>query len=110
MIKFLPSLNALFNALSFLFLLLGFVNIKKKNVEAHKKFMLSAFVSSSLFLVGYLTYHYSAGVTRFKETGFWRIVYLTILTSHTLIAVFVLPMAIVTLVFALLKKFDKHPK
>jgi uncharacterized membrane protein YozB (DUF420 family) len=68
-IKFLPSLNALFNALSFLFLLLGFVNIKKKNVEAHKKFMLSAFVSSSLFLVGYLTYHYSAGVTRFKETG-----------------------------------------
>jgi len=109
-IKFLPSLNALFNALSFLFLLLGFVNIKKKNVEAHKKFMLSAFVSSSLFLVGYLTYHYSAGVTRFKETGLWRIVYLTILTSHTLIAVFVLPMAIVTLVFALLKKFDKHPK
>jgi len=109
-IKFLPSLNALFNALSFMFLLLGFVNIKRRNVKAHKKFMLSAFFSSSLFLAGYLTYHYTAGITRFQGIGFWRVVYLTILTSHTLIAVFVLPMAILTLAFALLKKFDKHPK
>ncbi len=108
--KILPMVNAILNALSFVFLLLGFINIKKRNVGKHKKFMISAFVSSGLFLISYLVYHYSAGVTRFKGTGFWRIFYLTILSSHTFLAVFVLPMAIATLTFALRGKFDKHPK
>ncbi len=110
MIKFLPTLNAFFNLLSFIFLFLGFVNIKRRNIQGHRNFMLSAFVSSSLFLIGYLVYHYSAGITRFKETGFWRSVYLVILSSHTLLAIFALPLAIVTLMLALLRKFDKHPK
>jgi len=110
MMKFLPTLNAFFNLLSFVFLLLGFISIKKRDVQRHKKFMLSAFVSSSLFLIGYLVYHYSAGITKFKEIGFWRNVYLAILSSHTLLAIFALPLAVVTLTFALLKKFDKHPK
>lgn len=110
MIKILPTINAILNALSFIFLILGFVNIKRRNINKHKKFMLSAFISSTLFLISYLVYHYSAGVTRFKGVGFWRTLYLTILSSHTLLAVFVLPLAIVTLTFALLGKFDKHPK
>jgi len=110
MIKILPTVNAILNALSFTFLLLGFLNIKKRNVERHKKFMLSAFVCSALFLLSYLIYHYSAGITRFKGVGFWRTLYLGVLSSHTLLAIFVLPMAIATLTFALLGKFDKHPK
>ncbi len=110
MIKILPTLNAVLNALSFVFLILGFLNIKKRNVSGHKKFMLSAFITSALFLVSYLVYHYSAGITRFKGVGFWRMFYLTILSSHTLLAVFALPLAIATLTFALLRKFDKHPK
>ncbi len=110
MIKILPTVNAILNALSFIFLVLGFVNIKRRNINGHKKFMLSAFVSSALFLISYLVYHYNAGITRFKEVGFWRTFYLTILSSHTLLAAFALPLAIVTLTFALLGKFDKHPK
>lgn len=110
MIKFLPTLNAFLNMLSFSFLLLGFFSIKKKDVAKHKKFMLSAFVSSALFLISYLIYHYSAGITRFQGQGFWRFVYFSILSSHTFLAIFVLPLAIITLIFALMKKFDKHPK
>ncbi len=110
MIKILPTVNAILNALSFIFLVLGFVNIKRRNINRHKKFMLSAFVSSTLFLISYLVYHYNAGITRFKGVGFWRTFYLTILSSHTLLAAFALPLAIVTLTFALLGKFDKHPK
>lgn len=110
MIKILPTVNAILNTLSFIFLLLGFVNIKKRNISRHKKFMISAFVSSALFLLSYLIYHYNAGVTRFKGVGFWRAFYLMILSSHTLLAVLALPMAVATLTFALLGKFDKHPK
>ncbi|MEN3038066.1 MAG: DUF420 domain-containing protein [Candidatus Kryptonium sp.] len=110
MIKFLPTLNAILNMLSFLFLLFGFFSIKRKDVIRHKKFMLSAFVSSALFLISYLIYHYSAGITRFQGQGFWRFVYFSILSSHTFLAIFALPLAIITLIFALMKKFDKHPK
>jgi uncharacterized membrane protein YozB (DUF420 family) len=110
MIKILPTVNAILNALSFVFLVLGFVNIKRRNINRHKKFMLSAFISSAIFLISYLIYHYSAGITRFKGVGFWRMFYLTILSSHTLLAAFTLPLAIVTLTFALLGKFNRHSK
>ncbi len=110
MIKILPSVNAILNMLSFSFLLLGFLSIRRRQIERHRKFMLLAFVSSALFLVSYLVYHYNAGVTRFQGQGMWKLVYFAILTSHTFLALFSLPMAVITLMLALLKKFDKHPK
>ena len=106
----LPSLNAFFNALSAVFLVAGFYNIKRRKVNLHKKFMILAFISSSLFLLGYLVYHYSVGTTHFTAGGVVRYIYFLILGSHTLIAVFVLPMAIVTLVLGLKGRFDRHPK
>lgn len=110
MIKILPSINAIFNLLSLSFLLLGFLSIKKKQVKRHKIFMISAFVSSTLFLIGYLVYHYNAGVTRFQGQGVWRLIYFSVLSSHTFLAVLALPMAVITLMLAVLGKFDKHPK
>ncbi|CUT06035.1 Protein of unknown function (DUF420) [Candidatus Kryptonium thompsonii] len=70
MIKILPNINAIFNLLSLLFLSLGFLSIRRKHVKRHKIFMLSAFVSSTLFLISYLVYHYNAGVTRFLDLFF----------------------------------------
>ncbi|CUS95905.1 putative membrane protein [Candidatus Kryptobacter tengchongensis] len=110
MIKLLPTINAIFNGLSFVFLLFGFLSIKKRDVQRHKKFMISAFISSTFFIIGYLIYHYNAGVTRFQGVGIWRFIYFSILSSHTFFAIFALPMAIITLSYALFKKFDKHPK
>ncbi len=110
MIKILPDINATFNLLSLLFLSLGFLSIRRKHVKRHKIFMLSAFVSSTLFLISYLVYHYNAGVTRFQGQGMWRLIYFSILSSHTFLAVLALPMAVITLILALLGRFDKHPK
>ncbi|MFN3135348.1 MAG: DUF420 domain-containing protein [Candidatus Kryptonium sp.] len=110
MMKILPSINAIFNLLSLSFLLFGFLSIKRKQVKRHKIFMLSAFVSSTLFLIGYLVYHYNVGVTRFQGQGIWRLIYFSVLSSHTFLAVLALPMAVITLMLALFGKFDKHPK
>lgn len=104
----LPTVNALFNAFSALFLLCGYVFIRRKQVANHKACMMAAFVSSTLFLIGYLTYHAQAGTTRFAGQGWVRPVYFAILISHTILAAVVLPLAITTLIFALKRTFQKH--
>lgn len=106
----LPAVNATLNGLSALLLGAGFYFIRNKNVSAHRKCMLSAVVTSTLFLACYLTYHAKAGRTVFKEPAWFRPIYLTLLTSHTILAVVIVPMVIVTLTRALRERFDKHKK
>ena len=108
--SFFPPLNASLNALSGVFLLIGFVLIKQKRVQAHKRFMLAACTTSVLFLICYVTYHSLRGgvVTRFSETGAIRTLYLTILTSHTILAVVILPLAVLTVFNGLKMRVDKH--
>jgi len=71
----LPSVNAALNSLSAAFLILGFLFIKSKNIKAHKACMLSAFASSTLFLISYLVYHYQVGSVPFKGQGAIRTLY-----------------------------------
>jgi putative membrane protein len=104
----LPSLNAALNSLSAAFLLLGFFFINSKNIKAHKACMLSAFTSSSLFLVSYLVYHYEVGSVPFKGQGGMRTVYFTILLTHTILAAAVVPLALITLTRALKERFAAH--
>jgi putative membrane protein len=104
----LPSLNAALNSLSAAFLILGFIFIKSKNIKAHKACMLSAFASSILFLISYLVYHYQVGSVPFKGQGAIRTLYFTILLTHTILAVVVVPMALITLFRALRENFSKH--
>lgn len=92
----LPTVNALLNATSGTLLVLGFLQIRKKNLLVHRRLMLAACAASVLFLISYLTYHALAGSTRFAGTGWSRPVYFTILISHTILATAVLPLAIVT--------------
>ena len=105
----LPPINATLNALSAIFLAAGFFFIRRKNVPAHQKCMLSAFATSTVFLACYLTYHLSVkAVTKFAGQGWVRPVYFTILISHVSLAMTILPLAIITLTRALRERFDSH--
>ncbi len=104
----LPLVNACLNATSTVLLLIGHRFIRAGNRIVHKRLMLTAFVTSSCFLVSYLVYHYHVGTVRFAGTGWVRVLYFGILTTHTLLAALVPPLAIVTLVRALRERFDRH--
>lgn len=104
----LPAVNAMLNATSAILLVAGYVFIKRRNITSHKVCMVSAFCTSTLFLISYLTYHYYAGIRRFAGAGPIRSVYLTILTSHTILAVVIVPLVLMTLSRALRGKFDRH--
>ncbi len=105
----LPTLNATLNFLSFIFLLIGYHCIRRKNVRCHRKMMLAAFTTSVLFLLSYLTYHFAVGViTPFRGAGFWRIVYLSVLISHSVLAAIVPFLAIVTLYRGLKMQVKRH--
>ncbi len=107
-ISSLPTVNAVLNATSAVLLVAGYVFIKQRKITSHKICMVSAFVTSTLFLISYLTYHYYSGMRRFAGAGPIRSVYLTILTSHTILAVVIVPLVLMTLSRALRGKFDRH--
>jgi uncharacterized membrane protein YozB (DUF420 family) len=104
----LPSVNATLNALSAILLIAGYTFIRSRNVKAHKTCMLAAFASSILFLISYLVYHYQVGSVPFKGQGGIRLVYFTILLTHTILATAVVPLALVTLFRAFKERFDRH--
>jgi putative membrane protein len=104
----LPAVNATLNGLSAVLLVSAYVAIRRKKVNLHRGLMLSAVGVSLLFLASYLYYHYHAGTTRFTGTGLVRTVYFGILISHTILAVAIVPLVIVTLTFALRGRFARH--
>jgi putative membrane protein len=110
MMQFFPVWNASLNALSGILLLCGYINIRRGNVQIHKRFMLSACIASLVFLASYVTYHTLRHglVTRFAGTGAMRTLYLTILTSHTILAVTIVPLAIITVMQGLRMRIVKH--
>ena len=106
----LPAANAAFNSLSALCLLGGYINIRRKNRATHKKFMLGATFFSALFLVSYITYHFSHGDTRFPGQGWVRPAYFTLLASHIFLSMVALPLIFATLWFGLGSQFRFHRK
>jgi uncharacterized membrane protein YozB (DUF420 family) len=111
-IDFIPTLNAMLNATSSLFLITGFLMIRRRKIEAHRFCMLAAVTASILFLISYVIYHvgFAKGVTRFQGEGWARTFYLTILTSHTILAVVIVPFVILTLRRAFRREFPRHRK
>ena len=93
----LPLLNATLNALAGILLVSAYVMIRKGNVVRHRALMLAAFSTSVLFLVSYVIYHVNIGSRAFTGTGIIRVVYFVILVTHVVLAIAVVPMAIVTL-------------
>jgi len=109
-IQDLPLINACLNGLATIFLILGFVFIKKGNKESHKKCMISAFVTSALFLTCYLIYHFSTGATSFDKAHWFRPIYLVILSTHVVLAVVILPLIFMTFSRALKARYELHKK
>jgi putative membrane protein len=104
----LPAANAVFNSLSALCLICGYWNIRRGNRLIHMRFMLSATVFSSLFLLSYVTYHYFQGDTKFPGHGWIRPVYFTILITHIFLSIVALPFILATLWYALRNQFQFH--
>ena len=104
----LPAVNATLNALSAIFLLVGYVLIRLRRIHQHRRIMIAAFVTSSLFLVCYIVYHAQVGSVRFTRHGFVRPLYYSILTTHVTLAFVVLPLAIVTLRRGLGARYPQH--
>ena len=104
----LPTLNAILNALSAILLVSGYLFIRRRKIAAHKRCMIAAVVTSSLFLVSYLTYHYQIGSKHFEGQGPVRTVYFSILLSHTALAITIVPLVLMTLRRALKGNFERH--
>jgi putative membrane protein len=108
MITALPSVNAFLNAVATVLLVWGYLLIRRKRIEQHRKVMLAAFATSCLFLVCYVVYHVQVGSVRFTGVGAIRTVYLTILFTHIVLAAAVPVLAIITLRRGLAARYDKH--
>jgi uncharacterized membrane protein YozB (DUF420 family) len=104
----LPAINASLNALSGVLLVIGYGLMRARRIEQHRRFMIAAFITSSLFLVCYVIYHAQVGSVRFQRQGFVRPLYYTILISHVTLAAMVPPLAIVTLTRGLKGRYVKH--
>jgi uncharacterized membrane protein YozB (DUF420 family) len=112
----LPAVNATLNGLSAVFLTAGYIFIRRKNKIAHRNCMITAFITSAIFLACYLTYHghlawvLHQGPTRFLNPAWFRPIYLTILLTHTLLAVVIVPMVLMTLYRARRQRFEAHKR
>ena len=109
-LRFLPAVNASFNALAATLLVVGFVLIKQGKPYLHKYAMVGAFAASSLFLVSYVAYHYAHGDTKFTGEGALRAVYFVILISHIALSAIIVPGALFAFWFAGTKRFSAHKR
>lgn len=107
-ISYLPHLNAILNSTSAVFLLAGYVFIRRGLIRAHRNCQMTAVVTSTVFLVFYLTYHYYHGDTKFLGQGIVRPFYFAVLISHVILAIVIVPMVLVTLYRALRSDFVRH--
>src|SRR5258708_5794485 len=108
LISRLPHLNALLNSSSAILLISGYRFIRLGRIEAHRNCQIAAVISSTVFLASYLKYHYFHGASRFLGQGIARPIYFAILITHTILAVVIVPLVIVTLVRAARGDFERH--
>ena len=107
-LSLLPTLNATLNATSAILLTGGYLFIRTKRILPHVVCMMTACLTSAAFLISYVIYHVRVGSVRFLGQGWIRPVYFTILLSHTVLAVVILPLVFRTLRLALLRRFQEH--
>ncbi len=104
----LPAVNATLNALSGILLVIAYALIRAGRIEPHRRVMLAAFATSTVFLVFYVVYHAQVGSVRFTRQGFVRPLYFTILITHVILAATVVPLAVITLSRGLKRRFARH--
>lgn len=104
----LPAINACLNGTSTVLLAFGYYFIKQKRQIAHRNCMVGALATSTLFLISYVIYHSYAGRTVFRDPAWFRPIYLVILLTHTVLAVAIVPMVLMTVVRAFRERFEAH--
>jgi putative membrane protein len=104
----LPALNATLNGLSALLIATGYVLIRRGRRDLHKRFMLAALATSSLFLVSYVIYHANTGSRPFQGTGVVRPIYFAILITHVILAAVIVPLALTTAIRGLKAQYRLH--
>lgn len=104
----LPTLNAALNSTSAVLLVAGWILIRQRQIARHRACMLAAFVTSALFLTSYLIYHFNVGSVPFQGQGIWRPIYYTILLTHVVLAIVIVPLVLITLSRGLAARYDKH--
>lgn len=104
----LPTLNAALNSTSAILLAVGWVLIKQRQIARHRACMIAAFVTSTLFLISYLVYHFNVGSVPFQGRGVLRLLYFAILITHVVLAIVIVPMALITLSRGLAARYDRH--
>jgi putative membrane protein len=109
-LRFMPGVNAMLNGSAALLLIAGRIAVARRKLELHRYLMVSAFVCSALFLIGYVAYHAVHGDTKFGGTGAIRTVYLLILASHVILSIGIVPMCLAAFWFAWKKEFTRHTR
>ena len=106
----LPAVNATLNGISAVLLVIGYVLIRQRRIQQHRWVMIGAFAVSTMFLIGYVIYHWNVGSKPFTAQGPVRTVYFFVLITHVVLAAFVPPMALVTLIRGLRARYDRHAR
>jgi putative membrane protein len=109
-LSFMPAVNAALNATSATLLLLGLAAIRSGRRHVHKRLMVSAFAASAVFLAGYVGYHYAHGDTPYQGEGAVRVLYFTVLITHVVLSIVMLPMILTTFYLAARERFVAHKK
>lgn len=109
-ISYIPHILVTLNASSAILVSMGYIKIRKQNKSAHKKFMISALLVSTLFMIFYLYYHSKVGYIPFAGQGNIRYFYFTLLTSHVILAAIALPLVLITAGLAIRTKFNIHKR
>ncbi len=109
-ISYLPHFQAILNTLATILLAMGYYFIRTQNKNAHRLCMITALIVSTVFMISYLTYHANVGYMSFAGQGAIRPFYFTMLASHVILAAAIIPMVSVTVIYAILGNFSKHPR
>ncbi len=109
-LSFLPHIYAPINALTALILPIAIFQIKKGNRKTHERLMKTALILSISFLVMYVLYHATTEETKFGGTGFIKVVYFSILVSHIVLSIFIVPLVLNTYFRAITNQFPAHKK
>ncbi len=107
-IRDLPTLNATLNAISSIFLILGYIAIRRQDITTHKRRMVAAVIASALFLIFYLIYHAHVGSTPYPHYDWTRPLYFAVLIPHVILAAVMVPFILMLLWYAFRQRFDRH--
>lgn len=109
-VTILPLMNAIFNTFTFLFLLSAFIAIKKRKITLHRRFIYAAFITTSLFLITYVIFHYLSPSTPYGGEGIMALIYYFLLITHIVLAAAIVPLALTSVTRAWNQENESHRK